>query len=243
MSEKRDAGRLRCPACGANVAPDARRCPYCRARLATISCPACFALMFESAAFCPSCGARRERAESADAGTRCPGCGEDLIRVSVGGTPLLECRQCDGVWLEAPDFERICSDQETQAAVLHHAGPRAALDPRAPVTYRRCVRCGKMMNRMNFGQVSGTVVDVCRGHGTFLDTGELHAIVTFIRGGGLERARQRRLEELKEEERRLERKRHGPIERWHGEVRWSGDEGERAGRGLLDLLEMLKRKA
>jgi Zn-finger nucleic acid-binding protein len=199
--------------------------------------------MFDTAAYCPSCGARRERAEREDAGARCPGCGKDLLRVSVGDTPLLECRQCDGVWLEAADFERICSDQETQAAVLHHFRPRAALETRAPIKYRPCVRCGKMMNRMNFGQVSGTVVDVCRGHGTFLDAGELHAIVTFIRGGGLDRARQRRIEELKEEERRLERKRQGPIERWHGEVRWSGDEAERAGRGLLELLEMLKRNA
>ena len=31
-----------------------------------------------------------------------------------------------------------------------------------------------MMNRMNFGRLSGTVVDVCSGHGTFLDAGELH---------------------------------------------------------------------
>jgi Zn-finger nucleic acid-binding protein len=199
--------------------------------------------MFDSAAYCPSCGARRARAEGEDAGRHCPGCGKLLLRVAVGGTPLLECRHCDGVWLEAADFERICSDQETQAAVLHHIGPRASLDARAAVKYRPCVRCGKMMNRMNFGQVSGTVVDVCRGHGTFLDAGELHAIVTFIRGGGLDRARQRRLEDLKEQERRLDWKRTRAPERWHGDVRWSGDEGERAGRGLLDLLEMLKRNS
>jgi hypothetical protein len=28
-----------------------------------------------------------------------------------------------------------------------------------------------MMNRVNFGRLSGTVVDVCRGHGTYLDAG------------------------------------------------------------------------
>ena len=160
----------------------------------------------------------------------------------TGTVPPPSADEADGVVRE----QRLAARQLPRilrVAPLERAQRLAALDPRAPVKYRPCVRCGKMMNRMNFGQVSGTVVDVCRGHGTFLDTGELHAIVTFIRGGGLERARQRRLEELKEEERRLERKRHGPIERWHGEVRWSGDEGERAGRGLLDLLEMLKRKA
>ncbi len=59
------------------------------------------------------------------------------------------------------------------------------------------------MNRINFARLSGTVVDVCRGHGTFLDAGELHAIVAFIEEGGLERLRERSLEELKDEQRRL----------------------------------------
>jgi Zn-finger nucleic acid-binding protein len=198
--------------------------------------------MFDTAAYCQACGARRERAEAEDAAAACPACREEMVRVSLGGTPLLECRTCDGVWLEAADFERICADSETQAAVLHHIAPRAAVEARAPVKYRRCLRCGKMMNRMNFGQVSGTVVDACRGHGTFLDAGELHAIVTFIRGGGLERARQRRLDELKEEERRLEWKRTRPAERSRTDSRWSFEtRHEGAGRGILDLLEILKR--
>ena len=59
------------------------------------------------------------------------------------------------------------------------------------------------MNRLNFERVSGTVIDVCRGHGTFLDRGELHQIASFIQGGGLTRARQRQIDELKEEEQRL----------------------------------------
>ena len=59
------------------------------------------------------------------------------------------------------------------------------------------------MNRVNFGRLSGTIVDVCRGHGTFLDPGELHAIVTFIHGDGLERTRQQEVEDLKEQQRRL----------------------------------------
>jgi Zn-finger nucleic acid-binding protein len=61
-----------------------------------------------------------------------------------------------------------------------------------------------MMNRVNFGGMSGTVVDVCRGHGTYLDAGELHQIIAFIHAGGLERARDRQLEDLREQERRLQ---------------------------------------
>ena len=65
-----------------------------------------------------------------------------------------------------------------------------------------------MMNRMNFGRRSGTVVDVCRGHGTFLDRGELNQVVRFIHEGGLDRARLAEIEELREEQRRLQSLQH-----------------------------------
>ena len=83
------------------------------------------------------------------------------------------------------------------------------------------------MNRVNFARISGVVVDVCKGHGTFLDPGELHAIVEFIHGGGLQRARTRQLEDLREQEkraleaeRRLARER-GKTDALEGRHSWS----------------------
>ena len=196
-----DASSLHCPNCGAPADPDARRCPYCKARLATVSCPSCFALMFEGAAFCGRCGARRSRREADDAAVRCSACKGTMTRLAIGSTTVLECAACDGLWVDAETFERLCADREAQAAVLHKVEDKAHLKGGA-VKYRPCVRCGQMMNRVNFGRVSGVVVDVCKGHGTFLDAGELHAIVQFIIGGGLERARARQIQDLKEQERR-----------------------------------------
>jgi Zn-finger nucleic acid-binding protein len=198
-----DASSLHCPNCGAAVESDAGRCPYCRARLATVSCPSCFALGFEGAAYCHRCGAARTRRPEDDAGLACPACRKALQRIDVGGTPLLECGACDGIWVDADVFERLCAGKEAQAAVLERLTPRQPRPPAGPVKYRPCVRCGKMMNRVNFGKLSGAVIDVCRGHGTYLDAGELHQIVAFITGGGLDRARTRAREELREEERRL----------------------------------------
>jgi Zn-finger nucleic acid-binding protein len=202
MQMAADASSLHCPNCGAPADPAARRCRYCEARLATVSCPSCFALIFDGAAFCPRCGARRARAEQDGVGLACPGCREAMRRLDVGSTSMLECGSCDGVWVDAEIFESLCADREAQAAVIHRfekSAPPAA----ERVRYRPCPRCAKMMNRVNFGRLSGTVVDVCKGHGTFLDPGELHSIVRFIQGGGLERARARQLEELKEQERRV----------------------------------------
>ena len=195
-----DAASLHCPNCGAPVDPGLRRCPYCEARLATVSCPSCFALMFDGTAFCPGCGTRAARAEGEPSTTACPDCKLAMRELRLGTTAVLECGKCDGVWVDGQTFEALCADREAQAAVLHqYAGkPQAS----APVKYRPCIRCRKMMNRVNFARISGVVVDVCKGHGTFLDPGELHAIVSFIHGGGLERARSRQLEDLREQEKR-----------------------------------------
>lgn len=199
-----DASSLHCPNCGAPADPDARRCPYCEARLATISCPACFGLMFQGAQFCPGCGARSARGKpgAEPAAARCPGCKSPLRSLVLGATTLLECEACDGIWVDAEVFEHLCADKASQAAVLHQFPARAAVTA-GRVTYRPCVRCGKMMNRVNFGRMSGTIVDVCRGHGTYLDPGELHRIVTFIQSGGLDRARARQIDDLREQERKL----------------------------------------
>jgi Zn-finger nucleic acid-binding protein len=235
-----DASGLHCPNCGAAAEPDAGRCPFCRARLATVSCPSCFALGFDGAAFCHNCGAARVRRREDDAAAKCPACGSELRRVDIGSTPILECSACDGVWVDADVFERLCAQRESQTAVLHRLAPRAAAKATGPVRYRPCLRCGKMMNRVNFGKLSGAVIDVCRGHGTFLDRGELHQIVTFINDGGLDRARTQKIEELREEERRLkDLERKAVLDRrasggspWTAGAKWDGT-------GLADLIDLI----
>jgi Zn-finger nucleic acid-binding protein/RNA polymerase subunit RPABC4/transcription elongation factor Spt4 len=115
-----DASSLHCPNCGAAVEPEAGRCPYCKARLATVSCPSCFALMFDGAKFCPGCGAARARTVAPVAATlSCPGCKGTMAQLRVGTTELFECAACDGLWVDAATFERLCTNADDQAAVLH----------------------------------------------------------------------------------------------------------------------------
>jgi Zn-finger nucleic acid-binding protein len=159
--------------------------------------------MFEGTAFCSKCGARGSREEQTGEAAPCPGCKGELRRVDVGKTSLLECAGCDGAWVDADRFEALCADGEAQAAVLHRYSGRAQVK-QAAVKYRKCPRCGKMMNRVNFARLSGAIVDVCRGHGTFLDAGELHQIVAFLRAGGMERAREHQLDELRQEKQKLQ---------------------------------------
>jgi Zn-finger nucleic acid-binding protein len=143
---------------------------------------------------------------------------------------------CDGLWVGAADFERICASREAQAAVLERQRPRQPSSSRPPIHYRPCVVCGKMMNRVNFGRVSGTVIDVCRGHGTFLDAGELHAIAAFILDGGLDLAREHDKEELVEERHRLAQLR-AQLERRSQASDW--EHRSKLGDSLLEIRRLL----
>jgi Zn-finger nucleic acid-binding protein len=181
--------------------------------------------MFDGAKFCPRCGAARARVEQEHGALACPSCRTELQRVALGTTTLMECDACDGVWVDADSFERLCASSEARAAVLHRSG-RASPSPVNPrVQYRRCPQCRTVMNRVNFGKVSGAVVDVCKGHGTWLDAGELHHIVAFVQNGGLERARDAQIQELKERERRAR----------EAEVRAAFDRGRADPHGALEI--------
>jgi len=162
-----------------------------------------------------------------------------MREVRLADTTLLECERCHGMWIDAVTFEHICASREAQAAVLHQRPPTDRPSASAEVHYRKCVACGKMMNRLNFGRQSGTIVDLCRGHGTYLDAGELHRIVSFIEGGGLDRARQHQIEELREEERRLriaQSARESPSGDWR-------DSGSFIHAEIIALLDQLRRQS
>jgi Zn-finger nucleic acid-binding protein len=204
------AESLHCPNCGAAVDEHAPQCPYCQARLATISCPSCFKRLFLGAAYCSHCGARASREDGGEAERAgCPRCHKRMEPVRVGSFSLLECAACGGVWVGATAFERLCADREAQASVLGGTALRGPLASSMPaqeerIRYRPCPRCQTMMNRVNFAAGSGVVLDVCRSHGTFFDRDELHRVIAFIQGGGLDRARAKERDALKEEQRRLQ---------------------------------------
>lgn len=157
-----------------------------------------------------------------------------MREVVIGTTALMECGGCRAMWIDSATFQQICADHDTQVAVMQQYAAVARKAAAGDVKYRRCVACGTVMNRLNFGRLSGTIVDVCR-HGTFLDAGELQAIVAFIQSGGLDRARQLKIDELKEKEehlRAMEMRDGGAVQlRFDSTTTWSG----------LDLLKLLEK--
>ncbi len=69
--------------------------------------------------------------------------------------------------------------------------------------YIPCPECGKLMNQKNFAGCSGIVVDLCKPHGIWFDRQELQGIINFIKNGGLHKARENELANLRAEQNRL----------------------------------------
>jgi len=202
-----EAGILKCPMCGAPANPDARQCDHCGARLSGVTCPACYGTVFAGSKFCPHCGAKTELPKAVDETSikLCPHCQIPINSVVLGATRLDECGKCNGMWVDVGTLETICTNSERLAALDAAAAAEEkpvqfhpAIDN---IRYVPCPVCEKLMNRLNFGGNSGVIVDVCKGHGTWFNPGDLQHVVEFIRSGGLDESRRREQEAQAERER------------------------------------------
>jgi len=199
-------------------------------------------MMFIGSKHCPRCGAAAALVAPADMPVRdCPRCRTAMEPLTIGTVAVRECMKCEGLWLDVPSFEKICADREQQSAVLGAASPaptHSAADAVNKVSYVPCPECGQLMNRINFSRCSGVIIDVCRGHGSWFDRDELSRIIEFIRGGGLEAARNKDKAQLEEARRELEAERahassKGLLGFEHDEHRLSGIA---SASGLLKML-------
>jgi Zn-finger nucleic acid-binding protein len=244
---------LRCPGCGAPATADAASCDYCGSALATVTCPSCFAAMFAGSRFCAHCGAEARREVLDDATPLgCPRCREPMQALRLGVTMARECAACGGLWLDPASLQQLSNAREERAGVLSVLAARtpAAAVPPDVIRYVPCPCCQKLMNRKNFAQSSGVVLDVCATHGVWLDRGELERVLGFVEGGGLARARARERERLVDEQRRLVALQKAPLGQAMGsdvnvfvqhDVVWAHDTAshDSLGQLLLDALNIV----
>ena len=120
---------------------------------------------------------------------RCPDCSLPLKSFSAGGGTLFSCERCGGQLVSHELLRALLEERQ----VLGNAVPSATV-PRSnpllkPVRYRPCPQCAQLMNRKNFGSTSGIVIEVGTIHGLFFDGGELLRVLTFVKRGGLRKAR------------------------------------------------------
>ena len=156
----------------------------------------------EGARFCAECGkAMTERPEAPEvADETCPRCAVAMRRRKVGTHRTLECPMCCGLFVDATDLESMIGEQEKRVAAsagVPGERPRRSVLEAGDVTYLKCPVCSGVMNRVNYGRISGVIIDYCRLHGYWLDEGELEKIAGWVASGGLIQQRQREIDELK----------------------------------------------
>jgi Zn-finger nucleic acid-binding protein len=111
------------------------------------------------------------------------------------------------VFIDGAAIERLLGDRQKARAEtvlgVYRGTPRA-IDTSKPggKLYIKCPDCKTVMNRRQLARGAGVVVDVCRGHGTWFDAGELPVVIEFVMNGGLERAEKAEIADQREAARR-----------------------------------------
>lgn len=207
-----------CPTCGGpNPSPTAEACRFCDGPLMglglpdprnAVRCSSCSAAMPGGATFCSDCGFVLAVLDGLPAPGPCPGCDQRLdgwglapTAARPSGHPIAACRHCGGVWLPSATRSALIDDAAASGAARGEPNPNEVVRRQLPtgslsaaVVYRRCPDCRTRMNRKNFGNCSGVLVDECRC-GTFFDAGELEDVLAFVKSGGLQLSRRRAEEE------------------------------------------------
>ncbi|MCQ8181165.1 zf-TFIIB domain-containing protein [Methylomonas sp. SURF-1] len=163
-------------------------------------CMQCSAPLPANTQVCRYCGVRndmdllgRQAVRVADAGVKrqCPNCaiGLQTVALSREGTLHIErCSECFGLFFDPGELEVLLEDSVAPVAdfnlpLLQNIN-RERYQADRPVKYLKCPVCQVLMNRMLYGYQSGVVVNRCKGHGVWLDNGQISHLLEWKKAGG-----------------------------------------------------------
>ena len=105
---------------------------------------------------------------------KCPVDNAQMIVLEDNAIEIDYCAECGGLWLDEGELELLLGANDSDALLLTGGKPRPAPGERK----RRCPVCRKKMLKEATGTEEPVTYDRCpRGHGLWLDAGELQAIV------------------------------------------------------------------
>ena len=165
---------MNCISCGAPLPAKTLVCPFCNTRnsvdLRSLSV-----------------ATARPPAEPRD----CPQCRAPMESLNVGHRSrffIEKCTRCHGLFFDLNELHALLDDAVAPAYEINYplltAVGAASPAPARAAAYVPCPDCGKLMNRVRFGERSGVVVDRCRDHGIWLEGGELRRLMEWKKAGG-----------------------------------------------------------
>ena len=157
-------------------------------------CESCGGPMAASSRQCPHCGHKSEPRTVHDRDRHqpvsCPSCKQRMSFLRLGGIQIDCCNACAGMWFDDGEVEALPDalsehDLATDAiSTLEGLRTRQSAAFRG-VRYLLCPVCDQAMNRRNYQQVSGIILNRCSGHGTWLDFVNGKALLAVFAEGRL----------------------------------------------------------
>ena len=174
----------------------------------------------------------------------CPHCEKSLqtIQIQLDKTVNIErCDDCYGLFFDLGEMEALLNHSVSHVDTINLAHIDNINTDRfrkeQVVKYIKCPVCRKFMRRTNFAKKSGVIVDSCRQHGFWLDSGEITHLMEWKKAGGQllqDKESQKKVSKVKRNQSS------GGIDRsWQSSTIGESNDLES---GLLDLLSFVVRK-
>lgn len=164
-------------------------------------CSSCSAPLRANVNLCVYCGTRNDvdlqgrlnyRVQPREYDRNCPNCNTSLqtIELDIGNSLILieRCSDCYGLFLDRGEIETLLQHSVSEVFEIN---PRHLSNinkdryrKEQKVRYVKCPDCSVLMNRVNYGRRSGVVVDECKIHGIWLDSGEITHLMEWKKAGG-----------------------------------------------------------
>lgn len=121
----------------------------------------------------------------------CPHCETALqtIKLDINGAFFIErCKSCFGLFFDNGEIEillesTVSNISDINLALIKNIN-KDRFQSHQKVKYVKCPVCRVLMNRVNFGHRSGVIVDQCKKHGIWVDSGEITHLMEWKKAGG-----------------------------------------------------------
>ncbi len=121
----------------------------------------------------------------------CPHCETSLqtIKLDFNGPFLIErCKSCFGLFFDNGELETLLENSILNVSNINLTLIKNINKDRyqseQKVKYVKCPVCSIFMNRVNYGHRSGVIIDQCKKHGIWLDSGEVTHLMEWKKAGG-----------------------------------------------------------
>ncbi|WP_373973683.1 hypothetical protein NT239_08430 [Chitinibacter sp. SCUT-21] len=164
---------MNCTGCGAPLAVDALVCGFCGLHNAVdLLAIRNFKLLAEHSKL------------------NCPNGCQDLRLLKLGASldvTVGHCTHCNGLHFAPGALQIALEKVAAQVREINHGRLSQILAQRIKpeaIRYKPCPVCRVMMNRNAFSPYINIVVDECKSHGTWLDSGEFTVLAEWMEAGG-----------------------------------------------------------